>query len=145
MTIPATLAPQLKSAHRRALMATARIACLAALVGCTPKTSPQAGPTAATPTPDIVEPTPDATPQPTVAVAECQDTVEKAFADGAEPATVGNDIKACCQTIAEAADAGQLEDQFNFARRGECCTALDWQGSMACTPWGQPTPPTMTA
>ncbi len=146
MSIPTTLAPNLKLSHRRALMATARIACVAALVGCAPKTVSPVGPAAETPVSTESVPFDDQDQAAsTASVASCEETVEAAFADSADPTAVGDDIKACCQTIAEAVDADPSEDTFAFAHREECCTALDWRGSMACTPWGPPTPPAMTA
>jgi len=52
------------------------------------------------------------------------------------------EFEACCQTLAEfhSMPAG---DQSAFEARNTCCNALQWQGSIACTPWGPPMPPAM--
>jgi hypothetical protein len=71
---------------------------------------------------------------------EAGNRVEGAAEDGA--------LKACCQTIADARDAHNASDASGaspepWADRNECCSLLDWSGSMTCTPWGPPVPPAL--
>lgn len=113
--------------HRRALLATARIAAGAILLGGCPSPAP----------PDTLA-APEAVAPSDQDVATCTTVVEAT--DFAK--RVGDDVKACCATLAEDADS---RGDMTFVKRSECCSELNWQGSMACTPWGPPTPPEMTA
>ena len=113
----------LPETHRRALLAAARIAGVASAIACSPKV---------------------ATP-PASELDACRDTVRAAFA--ANPDDRSEPVKTCCQALADAHDAQMARgaSQSDWAERKDCCEALDWTGSMACTPWGPPTPPTMLA
>ena len=104
----------------KALLATARVACCTSLfgLGCTDSINHL----------DSAE----------VTLEECDDLVqETVLASG----RMNSDVKECCQRIAESY-GDLLEGMDEWEERDECCAALDWQGSMACTPWGPPTPPT---
>ena len=71
---------------------------------------------------------------------ECSEEVASDFT--AE--TVDNDTAACCQLIAEHYDTvmeTDVEAIVAWDTRSDCCELLEWQGSMACTPWGPPRPP----
>ncbi|MCB9743771.1 MAG: hypothetical protein H6740_14320 [Alphaproteobacteria bacterium] len=78
-------------------------------------------------------------------LAECLDTVAAVFGEGGTGSP--NDATAeCCQEIAEYWDSVNLEGMdANWATRFECCELLQWQGSLACTPWGPPCPPAMSS
>jgi hypothetical protein len=137
---------RLSPAHQRALRATARIACLTSVIGCGPKQAPVEAPPVqaqpATVTPQTAAPAPIVQAAPTAATVEsCVAVVNKTFEtqpgdDFEAPA----DVKACCQTLAVATDSKVIDA---IPHRFECCSALDWNGSMACTPWGPPVPPAM--
>ncbi len=127
--------------HRRALIAAARIAAGAAILGaCSgPAEVPPETTVVSEPTEAPANPVPAPTPEEVLA---CTEMVDKADFK-AEP--LAAELLACCSTLAEDADnravAGTLSQQF--PHRNECCSALNWGGSMACTPWGPPNPPTM--
>ncbi|MFT5683374.1 MAG: hypothetical protein ACI8RZ_004305 [Myxococcota bacterium] len=123
----------------RALLATARIACCAAIfacdeVDCTEDTTSRVD-TADTDTDTDTEDCPSA-------LETCEETVADDFAFAS---LTNSDTEACCQRIAEnydellETDTSAMDD---WALREDCCSLLDWQGSMACTPWGPPRPPT---
>ncbi|MED5374200.1 MAG: hypothetical protein VX899_24495 [Myxococcota bacterium] len=78
---------------------------------------------------------------PTDALAECREQVAEVFAEAA-PAPSQDDLD-CCQDIAEYYDSVDLAGLEEWQERNGCCEALDWQGSLACTPWGPPCPPKM--
>ena len=110
-----------KSTIEKALLATARVACCASIIGLSCTDGKNYSDTAET------------------SLQECRNLVAQSFLVG----TLANsDTKQCCQRIAEYYD-DHLEDLQDWNRRDECCEALDWSGSLACTPWGPPTPPTM--
>lgn len=121
-----------------ALMATARVACCAALVGCVGKTQPvdtslaDSGANTDSPADTAVD-----------TLDECAEHVTNVFA-ASEPTTTDT-TEACCQMIAEDYDSRDLEGMETWTERDDCCELLEWQGSMACTPWGPPCPPAMTA
>ena len=48
----------------------------------------------------------------------------------------------CCQLIANYYDQ-HYDEMMEWEERNQCCDLLEWQGSMACTPWGPPVPPKM--
>lgn len=103
-----------------ALMATARVACCAALVGCVPTKSPHD----------------------TSLVDSDADTDSDSELDPVEEC-MGVIDEECCQTVAEHFDEQDLEGMESWQDRDECCELLEWQGSLACTPWGPPCPPAM--
>ena len=141
-----------------ALLSTARVAGCVALIGCgpkTPTTTPDGGVVAGESTPAMAEPAePIAvigdTPPPTTTkdAGECSAYVTERLGDW-DPSGMGAppdgwetpEGLACCQVLAEAADA---DGSWDFELRHPCCSALGWLGSNACTPWGPPRPPAMT-
>ncbi|MCP4918343.1 MAG: hypothetical protein GY913_15645 [Proteobacteria bacterium] len=118
-------------------MATARVACCAALVGCVPTKTP----------PDTAADSGAATDSPADtaidSLEECTEHVTEVFAE-ASPAP-SDATEECCQTITEDYDTRDLEGMETWTERDDCCELLEWQGSMACTPWGPPCPPAMAA
>ncbi|MCB9760029.1 MAG: hypothetical protein H6739_09370 [Alphaproteobacteria bacterium] len=164
-----------RDTFRQALLATARVACAVALVGCVPKTGEPVDSTPTEQTDDTSVTTDDtsataddtsSTTDDTSAstddtssttddsgnttddsadpLAECQQEVNAVFGQNGSqqptPATAE-----CCQTIAEYYDAQSLSGLEQWAERDDCCSLLNWQGSLACTPWGPPCPPAMPA
>jgi hypothetical protein len=123
---------------QRALEATARVACCVSLLAACQKTDEK-----------IQEPTKTNNNQPTstatdpLTLEECREHTVAAYTS--KTATPNEYTDECCQMIAK--DYDQSEDpmagQSKWAERGECCGLLQWQGSMACTPWGPPCPPAM--
>jgi hypothetical protein len=80
----------------------------------------------------------------------CEGLLATAFPNGNFQARVTDasaEVSACCQVIAEKVDRqsqnqGWAEDAGTFTwPRTQCCSILGWPGSLACTPWGPPTPP----
>ena len=118
-----------------ALASAARVACAIGLVGCVPAGTVKGDSEPYGATDDSVA------DSPVDSEAEVcdEDSVAADFASG----DVDADTEACCQEIAEGYDAQDLEGLEEWATRMECCELLDWQGSMACTPWGPPRPPSM--
>lgn len=118
-----------------ALMATARVACCAALVGCTgadyvvDSSAPAAEDTATTDC-ELSE------------LEECEQHLESAVI---VPGLATQKTEDCCQLVAEAIDEADLDGLGEWEQRGECCEVLGWSGSMACTPWGPPCPPKMVS
>jgi len=81
----------------------------------------------------------------TKAIAACRAKVDgmlESAAAGTLDEAGQSEFKACCQQLAEF-HSGAAGDAVAFKSRGACCDALDWQGSIACTPWGPPMPPVM--
>jgi hypothetical protein len=111
-----------KTTMEKALLATARVACCAAIVGigCNEKIDPS----------DTGETT----------LEDCQQLVERNI--DWTSILITQETKDCCQRIAESYDEN-LEDLNDWEQRDECCEHLNWEDSMACTPWGPPTPPTI--
>lgn len=132
-----------RDTHRRALAATARVACAAALIACNPKTAPEGGaePTAAVDVPDVaVEPE-------TIDVSAEERSPDQPFAWADFP----DDVQACrnqvtvecCTKVGEHLDSIGTQGEAIWDNRGDCCNKLEWRGPLACTPWGPPTPPAM--
>ena len=72
-------------------------------------------------------------------LGDCETIIDSTFSQGTSPDSATEE---CCQLVAEYIDHNWDEyDQWQY--RSECCNLLEWQGSMACTPWGPPTPPAM--
>ena len=129
------------------MIAAARIACGGALLGCpaASTTPPQATVEAASSGDAVRTDAPPAAPT-SEALAACQQTTAAAFPKGeAKDGNVSAEVLACCQMIAADHDSRGLANLGDWAERSGCCSAMDWQGSAACTPWGPPTPPTMNA
>jgi hypothetical protein len=141
---------------RKALLATAKVACCAALVGCgsrpdtaastgkgepapivAPATKPDEPGKPAAPAPVTPEPAAKAGPT----LQECGDHTTAVFTTKKEKE--GPLTKECCQKIAEHMDKTPEAGTASWKERGECCELLEWRGSMACTPWGPPCPPPM--
>lgn len=80
----------------------------------------------------------------------CGLMVETAFADAGEPATTSDPaLQACCREILP---AWQKDGDFGVGYRAAraCCYVVGgetwWEiGGAACTPWGPPMPPEMSA
>ena len=131
---------------RQALTSTARVACAAALVGCGPKEAPpESAATAPLPT-DPETDRGEVVEQPAQGeVSEtCEAHVNEVFsADDPKPTM---QTRACCEAMAAHFSKEEHAASFgaDWEQRMECCTLLEWQGSVACTPWGPPTPPRMT-
>ena len=91
--------------------------------------------------------------QTTVAAKEacCEALLSKQWPGGddwqtsIQPGEGGAELAACCQVVAEKVDRswGNPDAGLGSWPRTQCCSLLGWQGSMACTPWGPPTPPAM--
>jgi hypothetical protein len=116
----------------RALLATARIACFSAVFACDAGDCADADTTPADAT--------DTAGEAGCAVADCESSVKLDFAMG----SVTGETEDCCQLIAEHYDELMETDTTaldDWESRDDCCSLLDWQGSMACTPWGPPRPP----
>ena len=136
----------------KALSATAKIACCASLlnVSCKPKTD-VASPTDTANSNQNIDTANSETGEPLSDFEECQPIIQAEFDNNSfpDPATVPQEVKDCCALTAayydelalEAGDSG-WEVLQNWTERDQCCSALEWSdGSMACTPWGPPTPP----
>jgi hypothetical protein len=137
---------------QRALLATARVACCAAFIGCASRPEEKKDST-----PVIVAPTstpvsapvtvaasvpmsaPASTPTSATSLAACETNIKNVFV--AKSAAPSEETKVCCQQIAERVGF----DTSKWAERDECCSLLNWNGSAACTPWGPPCPPSMNA
>ncbi len=149
--------------HRRALQAAAKLAAVSLAACSGPQATPSAPEASATP---AVAPPPVLTPVETAATADaeaapkprppsapaeskkvlaCRDTVENAVKDGTltgKPADLEKNeaLESCCLTLAE------FNSNANNHWAGHpCCSALNWSGGSACTPWGPPMPPCMPA
>ena len=80
---------------------------------------------------------------------ECIPVITEAFADDSFPMPneISQEVKDCCALTAAYYDALTAKtNDFNliveWENKDQCCSALEWSdGSMACTPWGPPTPP----
>ncbi len=141
-----------RESFNNALRATAKIACAASLlqVGCRSKTSTEV----ATPqTKNAIENTNIPIKNVTAQDGDdnfnnCQNIIKEAFATEEFPSreSISQEVKDCCTLTAEYYDAlaldNQIMDYSAWEHRNECCSAVEWSdGSMACTPWGPPMPP----
>ena len=147
----------LPSVDLRALQAAARVAGLVGLTACAgrERTQPASaseelvGPAPLAEVPPSGEAEDPEAMEPLDPVAQCRDATREAFL---QEGTLGSgvveaEVKACCQMIAEAMDEAMRSPPRPDApvpppweTRNECCSLLDWRGSMACTPWGPPAP-----
>jgi len=133
----------------KALWATARVACASAIVGCQhsgnlgtcqPGPTDTGGNTATSDSAnnDSLATSETGLPGDSCAapsnVEECMDELRTNFRNNKA-------TKDCCQAVAEYYDAANLEGLESWDTRNECCELLEWQGSLACTPWGPPRPP----
>lgn len=83
------------------------------------------------------------------AFESCQPIIESTFANDARLEEVPTEVRDCCALTAAYYDALSFKTDVSnvdtigqWKYRYECCEALEWRGgSMACTPWGPPTPP----
>jgi hypothetical protein len=130
---------------QKALMATARIACCAALfAGCNTKE-----PNNPTPKPDpnkVADSQPDSTPSDAAyTVDSCREHVTAVFTAKTQSQT--EQTKQCCSIVEQ-----EYEQKNNNAlnatlssdwkEASECCALLDFQ-PRGCYPWGPPCPPSM--
>jgi hypothetical protein len=145
-----------RDSFTKALVATAKIACCASLlnVGCrnkTPIETPEPAPNS-NDTTNIVEEAPTSSEtNATEPFETCAPILTEGFADGAFPdaTTVSQEVKDCCALTAEYYDnLAMANGVFDYGvidswtERSQCCAVNNWNdGSMACTPWGPPTPP----
>ncbi|MFT7522076.1 MAG: hypothetical protein ACI9MC_004228 [Kiritimatiellia bacterium] len=119
----------------QALRATARIAGCAALVACAPSITDSLPPV------DDQYADVDTSSDSEVSELEaCRDEVTETFSDDRN---ITDQTEDCCQVIAEHYDSQDLVGLEEWGERLECCELLNWSGSMACTPWGPPVPPSM--
>ena len=156
-----------RKSFTNALRATAKIACAASLlnVSCKSKTPAEvAAPNNSTVDTTDEEPLlpeesieqmnipnehPDNNDPTETQYAECQPVISEAFSDDSfpMPSEVSQEVKDCCALTAAYYDALRVKtNDFNIVmdwkEKDQCCSALEWSdGSMACTPWGPPTPP----
>ena len=155
-----------RQSFTNALRATAKIACAASLlnVSCKSKTPTEVAipnnnidsvdqeerPAGAFPEENLLSDSfpPDTDPTDTQ-YAECKPIITEAFADDSfpMPSEITQEVKDCCALTAAYYDALSAKtNDFNlimeWENKDQCCSALEWSdGSMACTPWGPPTPP----
>lgn len=150
-----------RESFTKALIATAKIACCASLLNVSCKTkspveTPEPLPNANEST-NVVEKVEEVDqPRPrerasTERFEECAPVLADAFPEDAFPDsnTVSQEIKDCCALTAEYYDNLAMANGFfdhgvidSWKERYNCCAVNDWNdGSMACTPWGPPTPP----
>ena len=157
-----------RDSFTKALRATAKIACAASLlnVGCKNKAPTEIAAPAKTVDQTLSEPSPEvdgsAAPQmeasneeridrdPTESeFQECQPVIQEEFAKEAFPRAenISQELKDCCALTAEyydalSAETGNFNVTMDWEHRDQCCSAIEWRGgTMACTPWGPPTPP----
>ena len=136
---------------QQALLSTARVAMCVSLfggLGCsgngeqarrnTNQVTPPAGPVSPSKASNQPPGKPPAQSKPT----ECLRHVAEVFAS--TPPKPTNKTKDCCQEIALHHDSHRSAPP-PWPERNQCCELLNWQGSLACTPWGPPTPPHMPA
>ena len=142
-----------------ALQATARIACCAVLISCQKQATPESPPMQEHAQQEAAQPSvkEDTTPQrpppssqPTRELSPeylaCNTLIKEADKHSQEnntrPSESGADVIDCCNLQIE--EITTLDkNPFEWENHNFCCTAMNWQGSMACTPWGPPTPPAM--
>ena len=127
-----------------ALKATARVALCAGLVGIagcgSKKESPRMDVEAPLPKQVIPEKSKTKIPRTIQRPEKCIAHTREVFSR--EQPNPTEQTKVCCQEIAEYQDASRgLEQAWKL--RNECCELLNWQGSLACTPWGPPVPQRM--
>ena len=112
------------AARQRALRAAAAVA---ALTACTPKPT--------TPVPATVPPA-----SASLSLDACLNVTEQAANDGDMSAVLD-----CCTWLDDHFSAQLTNEDWSaldaWTTRDECCAAHNWQGGLACTPWGPPTPP----
>ena len=140
-----------------ALQATARIACCAVLISCQkqnpvqeqvkPPMQEHAQQQAEKPAPKVEkDPIQEDRPREVVFSDEfnaCNEPIakaEQAELQKQERLDASQDVKDCCLLQSKEVDT-KSPDPFAWKYREYCCPVLEWQGSMACTPWGPPTPP----
>ena len=141
-----------RESFQQALMATAKITCCASIFGlsCAPKDKPVLA--NATPSSDAIEdPIPKSKINPKQ--EECFELIETSFAQQkgfADPETLSQEVKDCCELTAEYYDALTIQEDGSqnwtiiseWQHREQCCSAISWQSNtIACTPWGPPIPP----
>lgn len=147
--------PPLSAEQRRVLLATARVAGIAALVACGPKqaAAPQApAETAAAEAPSTVAPDEGPAPSdeqamadqtaPELSIETCLPVTAEALAGfgfGKKPASVSDEVVACCDLLL----GSNIQDLGRFEGRWGCCAVVEEPQPMACTPWGPPAPPVM--
>jgi hypothetical protein len=147
-----------RKTHLAALRMTARVAFGVALAGCSASVAQGTEPNVSPPMPsDDRDSAADVTPDAPIDegaeagtsddVTRCLAIVNAAFPGdrGTEGDTASDEVRACCERVA--AWASMPEGDWNGERwpRTSCCSLLQWRGSVACTPWGPPMPPSFEA
>ena len=125
---------------QKALLATARVACCASLLAACQKPEDKVSePLGAQNQP---ESQPDSSPAAPMSLGECKTHTVAVFTAKTEAQNA--ETKDCCQMIAADYDQNDaMVGQSKWPERYDCCSLLDWNGSVACTPWGPPCPPAM--
>jgi hypothetical protein len=135
---------------QKALLATARVACCVTLFSCTQHSEPAKTKTTDTPNVSVSPPVtqassakapesaPVSAPSTAPSLADCQAHVQSVFVAKTTPQS--ELTKECCQKVAESIG---FEGTSTWKERSQCCSVLDWNSSIACTPWGPPMPPAM--
>lgn len=147
------------STRLAALRAAARLALPFTLAGC--------GAAVSSERPRVDASTPDAAaPDVGEVTADVAPDAPPSRCDEADPGREAAAEAACCEAVVDAAlraDAGVTSPRamaccaalanwydrperrasgwITSEARNVCCTALNWQGSLTCTPWGPPVPP----
>jgi hypothetical protein len=74
----------------------------------------------------------------------CEESTQALVAAHKKPSTP--EEVACCRALVAHNDEAMQDGGFQeMPSRSACCSALQWRGSMTCTPWGPPMPPEMIA
>ena len=137
-----------------ALQATARIACCAVFISCQKQTQPTPDPPPmqehaqqeqekTTPQlPPSTEPATGFSAEYLACTTAIKEADKKSIESNTPPSRSNPDILDCCNLQIDELNTLQ-KDPFAWENRNFCCEAMNWQGSMACTPWGPPTPPSL--
>ena len=137
-----------------ALQATARIACCAVFISCQKQTTPTPEPPPMQEhaqqeqenknlqPPPSIEPATDYSAAYLACTTKIKEADQKSIESNTPPSQVNPEILDCCNLQID--ELAKLDkNPFEWENRNFCCDALEWQGSMACTPWGPPTPPAL--
>lgn len=120
-----------------ALLATARVACCVALIGC-PKTPTPVGEITDMPAGEISMV--DGMPVPSVEISEvCEEKITSFTQSTEDLASAPEDVKQCCVEVIAQTDIGDSRQAF-----GQCCQITGLFDGM-CYPWGPPRPPEQDA
>lgn len=139
---PSTITP-----FQAALLATARIAGVAAIVACAPK-QPVAAAPAPAPSADVPDPPATvASTEPATDFSTCEALTasvlegvpyDAMFDESKRPKDVSPEVTSCCRLLLDEMNDGAPPTPVR-ARWG-CCAVVEQPG-IACAPWGPPSPP----